>query len=198
MRSFIKIGMVLGTAAVMTSCFNKSKPNYQFMPNMYEEVGYKTYQESDAFKNGVEAQLPAENTINRGWMPYDYEDTQEGKALATVELKNPLTADSLAVEDNLAKGKELYGIYCAVCHGDKGDGQGILAQREKFLGIPSYADRETTEGSIYHVIYYGLNSMGSYAVQLDEKERWQVVMYVEQLKKDLGVGANNSEEKTEE
>lgn len=179
--------MVLGTAAVMTSCFNKSKPNYQFMPNMYEEVGYDTYEESGAFKNGVEAQLPAENTINRGWLPYDYEDSQEGKALATVELKNPLAVDtdSLEMNENVMSGKALYDIYCAVCHGEKGDGQGILVEREKFLGVPSYADREITEGSIYHVIYYGLNSMGSYAVQLNEKERWQVVMYVEQLNTDL-------------
>ncbi|UGU14308.1 cytochrome c [Sinomicrobium kalidii] len=185
MRSFIKIGMVLGVAAVMTSCFNKSNRNYQFMPNMYDEVGYDTYQASDAFKNGIEAQLPPEHTINRGWMPYEYENTTEGKELAMAELKNPLAADSLAMEDNLADGKELYNIYCAVCHGEKGDGQGVLVKREKFLGVPSYADRETTEGSIYHVIYYGLNSMGSYAVQLNEKERWQVVMYVEQLEKDL-------------
>ncbi|RNL93527.1 cytochrome c [Sinomicrobium pectinilyticum] len=185
MKSFIKIGIVLGTAAVMTSCFNKSRPNYQFMPNMYESVGYETYQESDAFKNGVEAQLPAENTINRGWMPYDYENTQEGKELAAAELKNPLAMDSLSVEDNLGDGKELFDIYCAVCHGEKGDGQGVLVKREKFLGVPSYADREITEGSIYHVIYYGLNSMGSYAAQLNEKERWQVVMYVEELNREL-------------
>ena len=51
------------------------------------------------------------------------------------------------------------GIYCAVCHGTKGDGNGILSQRDKFNGIPNYKDRDVTEGSIYHVIMYGRNLM---------------------------------------
>jgi mono/diheme cytochrome c family protein len=87
----------------------------------------------------------------------------------------------------MKRGKELYSIYCAVCHGNKGDGQGILMKREKILGIPSYSDvgRAITEGSTYHTIYYGKNSMGSYAGQLNEEERWQVTHYVMKLKSDL-------------
>jgi len=96
-------------------------------------------------------------------------------------LTSPL--DSSAVD--YERGKELYEIYCGVCHGNKGAGQGILMKREKILGVPSYAARELTEGSIYHVIYYGLNSMGSYANFMNEEERWQVVAYVEKLKAEL-------------
>jgi len=183
MKSFINIGIVLGIAVLLTSCFNKSKPNYQFFPNMYESVGYETYSESNAFANGVEAQLPPENTVKRGWLPFEYENSVDGKALAYANLKTPL--DSLQIEANLTEGKALYDIYCAVCHGSKGDGNGILNQREKIVGVPNYKDRDITEGSIYHVIYYGLNSMGSYAAQLDEEERWQVTAYVEKLRADL-------------
>ncbi|MDH3796516.1 MAG: cytochrome c, partial [Flavobacteriaceae bacterium] len=95
--------------------------------------------------------------------------------------------DSLNAEVNLAEGKELYDIYCAICHGPKGAGQGTLVKREKILGVPSYADvgRDITVGSTYHVIYYGLNAMGSYAGQLDHKERWQVSEYVMKLKAEL-------------
>ena len=87
----------------------------------------------------------------------------------------------------MKKGKELYNIYCAVCHGNKGDGQGILMKREKILGIPSYSDvgRSINEGSIYHTIYFGKNSMGSYANQLNDEERWLVTHYVLKLKSDL-------------
>ncbi|NER12681.1 c-type cytochrome [Leptobacterium flavescens] len=183
MKSYINIGIILGAALLMTSCFNSSKPNYQYFPNMYEAVGYETYAETDAFANGMEAQVPPANTIKRGWIPYAYENSIEGKAAAYAELISPL--DSLSSDDNLAVGKELYDIYCAVCHGTKGDGKGILTEREKILGVPSYKDRDLTEGSIYHVIYYGINSMGSYAAQLNEKERWQVTEYVEKLRADL-------------
>ena len=163
---------------ITISCFDSSKPNYQFFPNMYESVGYGTYDESEAFNNGIEAQLPVEGTIPRGWMPYEFEDTNEGYDLAKNTLFSPLEKN----EENLAKGKELYGVYCAVCNGAKGDGQGILMKREKFLGIPSYADRDITEGSTYHVLMYGKNLMGSHASQVDSKERWQISQYVLSLR----------------
>tara|TARA_Y200000002_G_scaffold190859_1_gene157491 strand:+ start:64 stop:567 length:504 start_codon:yes stop_codon:yes gene_type:complete len=165
----------------MTSCFDSSKPNYQYFPNMYESVGYGTYDESDAFPNGIEAQLPVEGSVPRGWQPYEFEDSNEGYELAKVNLTSPL----LNNEDNLANGKKMYEIYCSVCHGSKGDGNGILMEREKFLGIPSYADRDITEGSIYHVLMYGINLMGSHAGQVNDEERWQISQYVLKLRKDL-------------
>ena len=60
-----------------------------------------------------------------------------------------------------------------------------LVKREKFLGVPPYGDREITEGSTFHVITYGLNSMGSHANQLNQEERWQVTHYVMQLRSEL-------------
>lgn len=189
MKSLIKIGVVFGAALLMTSCFNKSQPNYQYFPNMYESVGYEAYQEVDGVpyggfaENDMEAQIPAEGSIKRGWFPYEYDNTNEGYDAAKAELMNPLEA----TEESLAKGKDLYGIYCAVCHGNKGDGQGDLVKRKKFLGIPRYDDaaRAITEGSIYHVIMYGKNNMGSHASQLSIEERWQVVQHVLKLKAEL-------------
>ncbi len=193
MNSFKTIGIAIGMVALLASCSNKDKPNYQYMPNMYEPVGYEAYQgfneEGEAtriglFKGVSEAMLPPENTVPRGFMPYDVENTIEGKELSRLKT-SPL--DSLMREGNLTKGKELYDIYCAICHGTKGDGQGTLVKREKILGVPSYADaaRDITVGSTNHVINYGLNSMGSYAAQLKPKERWQVAEYVMKLKQDL-------------
>ena len=166
---------------LLVSCFDSSKPNYQYFPNMYESVGYKTYAESAAFNNGIEAQLPAEGSVARGWAPYDYPDTNDGYEAAKANLKSPLAITA----EHRAEGKELYGVYCAVCHGDKGNGQGILMTREKFLGIPSYADREITEGSIYHVLMYGKNAMGSHAGQVNANERWQIAQHVMYLRNEL-------------
>ena len=181
MRSLIKI-LAMAVVLVAVSCKKDSAPNYQFMPNMYESAGYETYGEA-AFRNGVEAQLPAEGSIARGHIPFDVENSTEGYESAKATLTSPL--DSTQVD--LARGKALYDIYCGICHGNKGDGQGNLVKREKILGIPSYDDagRAITEGSIYHTIYYGKNAMGSYANQLNEEERWQVVSYVLKLKADL-------------
>jgi mono/diheme cytochrome c family protein len=183
MKNLYNYAVVIVTVAVLVSCQNNSRPNYQYMPNMYESVGYEAYQESEVFKGGVEAQLPVEGTLPRGYSFYEIPDTNEGYELAKAELKNPL--DSTAVD--LERGKELYDVYCGICHGNNGKGQGTLVKREKILGVPSYDDagRAITEGSIYHVIYYGKNSMGSYANQLNEEERWQVTAYVQKLKADL-------------
>jgi mono/diheme cytochrome c family protein len=183
MKNLYEYTVVLGVVLVMVSCQNNSRPNYQYMPNMYESVGYEAYQEAESFKGGVEAQLPAEGSLPRGYSFYEIEDTNEGYEFAKAELKSPI--DSTAID--LERGKELYDIYCGICHGNKGAGQGTLVKREKILGVPSYDDagRAITEGSIYHVIYYGKNTMGSYANQLNEEERWQVTAYVQKLKADL-------------
>jgi len=169
------------SSLLLVSCFDASKPNYQYFPNMYESVGYETYAESNAFANGIEAQLPADGSVARGWVPYDYPNTNEGYEDAKANLVSPLVQTDV----HRAEGKELYGVYCAVCHGSKGDGQGILMTREKFLGIPSYADRDITEGSIYHVLMYGKNAMGSHAGQVNATERWQIAQHVMYLRNEL-------------
>ena len=183
MNSIFKFTIVALVLVSFVSCQKNSRPNYDFMPNMYESVGYETYQESDAFANGVQAQLPVDGTVPRGYKPFDIDGTNEGYLLAKETLKSPLDSTQVDYE----RGKELYAIYCGICHGNKGAGQGQLVKNEKILGIPSYADagRAITAGSIYHTIYYGKNAMGSYANQLNEEERWQVVAYVWKLKADL-------------
>ena len=78
MRVFVKIAIVLGVVTLVASCQNTSSRNYQYMPNMYESVGYETCQETSAFRNGKEGQLPVEGTIARGHMPYEYPNTLDG------------------------------------------------------------------------------------------------------------------------
>ncbi|WP_299432456.1 cytochrome c [uncultured Aquimarina sp.] len=183
MKNSINIIVVAIMMISIVSCKKDTKPNYQYMPNMYAPVGYEAYGEYGVFPGGQEAMLPAEGSIPRGWMPYDYKNSTEGYQLAKDSLKNAIRY----TKANEESGKALYDIYCAICHGAKGDGKGTLVQTEKILGVPSYDDigRAITEGSIYHVMYYGINTMGSYASQTSEQERWQIVQYVEKLKADL-------------
>lgn len=181
-RGFKILSLII-VASLLISCFDKSKPNFQYFPDMYEPVSYETYGEYEIFENGQQALIPVEESISRGWLPYDYEDNTEGYNEAKSSLINP----TAYTEDNQAKGKELYDIYCATCHGTKGDGKGYLVEREKILGVPSYDDkgRAITEGSVYHVMYHGINTMGSYASQMSNEELWLVTHYVMDLKDKL-------------
>ena len=183
MKNTIQILIVTVLTICFVSCNKKSKPNYQYMPNMYESLAYETYGEYGVFPGEQEAMLPVEGTVARGWLPYEIENSNIGYQFA----KDSLLSKMPFTKENEEKGKELYDIYCAICHGTKGNGKGTLVEREKILGVPSYDDagRDITEGSIYHVMYYGINSMGSYASQTSENERWQIVQYVMKLKADL-------------
>jgi len=186
MKKYIKQSFVVILVLSLVSCQDKSQPNYQLFPNMYQSAGYETYAESDAFKStnfikGQTAQMPVLGTIKQGYIPYEIPNTAEG-----LEQSRTATSpiDTLSVKD-AEKSKELYTIYCAICHGEAGDGKGNLPKREKFLGVPSYKERPVTKGSAFHVMTYGLNSMGSHASQLSQHERWLVADYVVELKSKL-------------
>ncbi len=171
---------IVVSALLVASCSrDRSKPNIQYMPDMYESVPYEPYGLNAIMPGGMAAQTPPTGAIARGKMPFAYTNDLTSRALAKDSLFSPLKRSSA----NVNNGKKLFDIYCAICHGEAGDGQGNLVKREKFFGVPNFKDRDITDGSIYYTIYYGLNNMGSHASQLTEKERWQVVQYVQKLKR---------------
>ena len=106
MKRIYKITLLVGITILVSSCHNNSAPNYQYFPNMYESVAYEPYTEAKIFKGGKEGQLPVAGTINRGFEPYEYENSTAGYELAKANLKSPL--DSLS--KNIDKGKELFEI----------------------------------------------------------------------------------------
>lgn len=118
-----------------------------------------------------------------GSVPYYYGDNEEDRARAIAEIQNnpyPIT------EAGLAKGKELYEIFCATCHGEKGDGAGYLvrdggkypAQPANFLLEEHLA---ASNGRYYHAIMHGRNLMGNYKDKMSYSERWQVIHYIRSL-----------------
>lgn len=122
-------------------------------------------------------------TMN-GSAPYYYPDTEEGRTAATEQIKyNPFPITSLG----LAKGQELYVIYCGICHGDNGDGTGYLVRDNggKYPAQPAnMIDSQfvaASNGRFYHAIMHGKNAMGSYADKLSYEERWEVIHYIRAL-----------------
>lgn len=190
-RSILVFGAA--SALLLAGCnSDKTEPGYVFMPNMYYSIAGETYSATDQFADSTTAQLPVEGTIPRGFVPYEVPNTNEGYAFAMANVTMPA---SVSAADNAEKAAELYRIFCSHCHGEKGDGNGILVKNEKILGVPSYgADRlpDITAGSIFHVITYGKGVMGSHASQLSPQERWEVVKHVLKLRAELAPKAETA------
>lgn len=118
-----------------------------------------------------------------GQAPFYYENTEDERLRCEQEMVNnpfPIT------KEGLDRAKPLYNIYCGVCHGEKGDGQGVLVTAtDKYPVQPRnlIADDLIAAGNgrYYFGIMYGKNMMGSYADKLSFEERWQVIHYIRSL-----------------
>ncbi len=197
------VGAAVVIAAVATSCGDGTTRSrgWEFSRNMYDPIGYNPDQPNANFADGKTAQIPPPGTTPVGFERFAYTGSAEDYERAGAELINPLER----TEANLAQGEALYQVYCAVCHGTEGKGDGPITkdrtldaearQLENFPPPPSYAGSDginssrggamaaLSDGKIYHTIVYGLNMMGSHASQLSPEERWKVVMYVRELQK---------------
>ncbi len=100
----------------------------------------------------------------------------------------------------LERGRERFNIYCAVCHGRNGEGDGIIVQRG-YAKPPSYYDekrRAMPVGQIFHVITNGYGAMPDYAAQVPPDDRWAVVAYIRALQYSRSVPANELTEQDRE
>lgn len=159
----------------LDACQPGDLPGSEYMPDMARGPAYKAFAPNPATRNGITLQRPVAGTIARGAQPFHYDKGEAEAVRAGQELRNPYHA----TPPILAKGQALYEIYCAVCHGGHGKGDGPIAS--KIPPPPSYkSDRLLgfAPGRIFHVITMGANKMPSYAVQLAPDERWQIITYV--------------------
>ncbi len=183
-RNLFNISLVAVLILALSACGDKTSPGWEYMPDMYRGPALSTYQAYDQFQDSLSARKPVAGTIPRGFMSYQkFENTAEGYEKAKAEMKMPadFPTDSITLMD----GGKLYGIYCGHCHGEKGNGMGILVTNEKYVGVPSYDTREINLGSTFHVITYGKGVMGAHASQVTPEERWKVAQYVMKLRGEL-------------
>jgi mono/diheme cytochrome c family protein len=81
------------------------------------------------------------------------------------------------------RGQERYQIYCSMCHGLTGDGDGMVVRRG-FRQPPSYHEdrlRQARVGHFFRVITEGYGSMPSYRAQVPVQDRWAIIAYVRAL-----------------
>ena len=114
-------------------------------------------------------------------MPYEDAPVNTGRKPGTtnfVEL-NPLAVNAQL----LVRGHQRYTIYCAPCHGQLGDGNGVT-KKYGMAVVANLHDKRIVQlgdGEIFHVISNGRNLMQSYAAQVEVQDRWAIVAYVRAL-----------------
>lgn len=83
----------------------------------------------------------------------------------------------------LERGRERYTIFCAPCHGQTGDGRGMIVQREmKQAG--NYHDPRlvaSPPGYFFDVMTNGFGVMYSYASRVSPEDRWAIAAYIRVL-----------------
>ena len=95
----------------------------------------------------------------------------------------------------LERGKERYEIFCAMCHGMTGEGDGMIVRRG-FRKPPSYHTEELRRAPVGHffdVITNGWGAMPNYAPQIPTQDRWAIIAYIRALQLSyLGVQTNTT------
>ena len=169
--------------------------------DMQDQPRYKAYKQSDFFSDGrASRDLPA-GTVPRGFL-------RENKALFTGKKENAdpnapvatttdATGNTLVssfpndvtefpmpiTEEIINRGEERYKVFCMMCHGPTGNGDGMIVRRG-FSKPPTYHDdrlRNAPVGHFYDVITNGWGKMNSYASMVPVADRWAIVAYIRTL-----------------
>jgi mono/diheme cytochrome c family protein len=163
---------------------------------MYNQPKAKPLRKNNLFLDQSSARPIPPNTVARG-------DLQLNDAFYTGKIADRLI-DFIPIqitEENLMRGKERFNIYCSVCHGQTGEGNGMIVQRG-FPPPPTFHSerlRSVPNGHIYDVITHGYGVMYSYASRINPNDRWCIVAYLRvlQLSHNVSIKDLSSEEQKE-
>lgn len=134
--------------------------------NMDVQPKYSEYSRAPAFRGSV-LRAPPAGAVAR-----------DDPAREQAATRKPAVTAAL-----LDRGRERFGIFCQLCHGAGGDGNGIIVQR----GMPrptSYHDerlRNVDDQYLFNIITNGHGAMYSYASRVPPQDRWAIVSYIRAL-----------------
>jgi mono/diheme cytochrome c family protein len=177
-KSIVAVSLIL----LFGSCDrDRNTTGWEYFDDMAHSPAYETYSPNPNFADGKTMRNPVEGTIPIGYQPYLYQKNDEDRVKAGLAMVNPLEP----TEDNLARGKQAFTIFCSNCHGDKGDGQGYLFTSKKYPYQPgnllSAKIRNNPEGEIYHVITVGFGVMAPHGYMIRPEDRWKIAMYIKDV-----------------
>ncbi len=188
-------GIALVAMAVSCNKVRRS-PGRTYMPDMAYSRAYETYASTEGLQQAGASYnaMPVSGTFARGDMALHYPYANDSAGYANSKnVSNPLPP---LTAKQFLEATRLYLINCAICHGEKLDGNGplykngegpFLAKPAALVGDPKYVNM--APGTMYHSITYGFNTMGSYASQLSTEQRWMVVHYIKEKQANTGSGA---------
>lgn len=169
-------------------------PDMDFQPKYHPQSG------SPFFPDRMSDRKPVPGTVARGnqlEIGHVFSSDYENPYVQNPEWVRGRDADGNEIDyipfrvdaDLMQTGREKYDIFCKVCHGATGLGDGVTSNygiNASNLVIELY--RERPEGNLYNTITNGYNTMLGYADKLDVRERWAVVAYVRALQRAYAAG----------
>jgi mono/diheme cytochrome c family protein len=123
---------------------------------------------------------------------------QAGGAMAQGDPNDVETFPFPVTEELVNRGQERYRIFCAMCHGETGYGDGMIVRRG-FRKPPSYHTpelRAARVGHLFDVITNGWGSMPNYSAQIPARDRWAIIAYLRALQLSQAGGATEPAPKT--
>jgi mono/diheme cytochrome c family protein len=165
------IGGVVVLLGVLAACSSTNTYPIDYFSEMHYQVAYKSL-EPPRF-GSVEGAVPTD-----GRAP-EYAPDQ------IVQLENPVPADDASI----ARGLELFQVNCAVCHGEQGDGQGLIVPHFEANGAPRLpadltADRmvQVADNHFYNIVTNGLPPlMPPFGDLIPGDDIWHLVNYIRTL-----------------
>jgi mono/diheme cytochrome c family protein len=165
---------------------------------MQDQPKMKPYRGTTFFADGLSARQPIPGTVARGFLRTDteyYTGKKSGTATSSVPSPSPQNATANAfpddvdtfpfpiTEETVRRGRERYEIFCSVCHGLTGNGDGMVVRRG-FRRAASFNDdrlRQAPVGHFFDAMTNGWGAMPSYASQIPVQDRWAIISYIRAL-----------------
>lgn len=170
-----------------------------FVQDMDNQHKFKAQAANSLFADGRAMRQPVANTVARGELRADdhfYKGTVAGEN-GQASWATAFPANFQIDQQFITRGQDRFNIYCSLCHGVAGYGDGPINNRAMELvnlgtngtmwvqpkNIHEQAIREQPVGQIFNTITNGVRNMAGYASQIPVEDRWAIVAYVKALQR---------------
>jgi len=190
MRSPLYLLIILLGGLVLAGCRGNvtDKSPIHINPNMDSMNRFEAQESNDFFEDGRAMRIPVPGTVARGMLRSDTRFFSGRDSTGAFVQERPI----LATREVYMRGQERYNVFCAVCHGAAGDGQGIVMTGGYGFAPIGYHDdrlRSIEDGYLFDVISNGVRTMPAYAQQITVMDRWAIVAYMRALQRSQNASA---------